>query len=249
MAETHTAYTDTDTLIRVIDTVDAMSDAIRLRARSYELLNLTPGATVVEVACGTARAVAELAATSPISPAARFGDVHISNQPPQRPPTLFTALVAAAAVLALVARLVVVGRWGAGVGQGIDGSAAAAGIGLGGGAVDPKLVDDPVGRLVPIAVGSEGDHPAGRHLCGVVVVRAVAVGRLDSVDEDSGFVADRGRVVATRTAGVMLLLRAPLIAGNVAPPPPQGGFLGGKIQLPFTGVSVTSVPAAFRSAA
>lgn len=55
-------------------------------------------------------AFAELARTSPISSASRFGDVHISNQPRQRPPTRFPALVAAAAVVVLVAGLVVVVR-------------------------------------------------------------------------------------------------------------------------------------------
>jgi ubiquinone/menaquinone biosynthesis C-methylase UbiE len=61
MDDTHTAYTDIDTLIRVLDAADAMPGAARLRARSYELLQLTPGATVVDVGCGTGRAVAELA--------------------------------------------------------------------------------------------------------------------------------------------------------------------------------------------
>jgi ubiquinone/menaquinone biosynthesis C-methylase UbiE len=60
MTNTHTAYTDPDTLIRVLDAADAMPGAARLRERSYELLNLTPGATVVDVGCGTGRAVAEL---------------------------------------------------------------------------------------------------------------------------------------------------------------------------------------------
>jgi ubiquinone/menaquinone biosynthesis C-methylase UbiE len=61
VTETHTVHTDTDTLIRVLDAVDAMPGAARLRARSYQLLRLAPGATVVDVGCGTARAVAELA--------------------------------------------------------------------------------------------------------------------------------------------------------------------------------------------
>jgi ubiquinone/menaquinone biosynthesis C-methylase UbiE len=61
MAETHTAYTDIDTLIRVLDAAEATPGAARLRARSYELLRLVPGATVVDVGCGTGRAVAELA--------------------------------------------------------------------------------------------------------------------------------------------------------------------------------------------
>jgi ubiquinone/menaquinone biosynthesis C-methylase UbiE len=61
VTDTHTAYTDTDTLIRVLDAAEAMPAAARLRARSYELLRLSPDATVVDVGCGTARAVAELA--------------------------------------------------------------------------------------------------------------------------------------------------------------------------------------------
>jgi ubiquinone/menaquinone biosynthesis C-methylase UbiE len=61
MTDTHTAYTDTGALIALLDAADAMPAAARLRARSYELLRLPPGATVVDVGCGTARAVAELA--------------------------------------------------------------------------------------------------------------------------------------------------------------------------------------------
>jgi ubiquinone/menaquinone biosynthesis C-methylase UbiE len=61
MTDTHTAYTDTETLIRQLDAAEAMPAAARLRARSYQLLRLHPGATVVDVGCGTARAVAELA--------------------------------------------------------------------------------------------------------------------------------------------------------------------------------------------
>lgn len=61
MADTHTAYTDTDTLIRALDAAEAMPGAARLRARSYELLRLPPDAMVVDVGCGTGRAVAELA--------------------------------------------------------------------------------------------------------------------------------------------------------------------------------------------
>jgi ubiquinone/menaquinone biosynthesis C-methylase UbiE len=61
VTETHTAYTDTGTLIRLLDAAETMPDAVRLRARSYELLRLPPDATVVDVGCGAARAVAELA--------------------------------------------------------------------------------------------------------------------------------------------------------------------------------------------
>jgi ubiquinone/menaquinone biosynthesis C-methylase UbiE len=61
VTDTRTAYTNIDTLIRVLDAAETMPAAARLRARSYELLRLTPGATAVDVGCGTARAVAELA--------------------------------------------------------------------------------------------------------------------------------------------------------------------------------------------
>jgi ubiquinone/menaquinone biosynthesis C-methylase UbiE len=58
---THTAHIDTGTLIRALDAAELMPAAARLRARSYQLLRLPPGATVVDVGCGTGRAVAELA--------------------------------------------------------------------------------------------------------------------------------------------------------------------------------------------
>jgi ubiquinone/menaquinone biosynthesis C-methylase UbiE len=61
VTDTHTAYTDTDTLIRLLDAAETMPAAARLRARSYQLLRLPQGGTVVDVGCGTARAVAELA--------------------------------------------------------------------------------------------------------------------------------------------------------------------------------------------
>jgi ubiquinone/menaquinone biosynthesis C-methylase UbiE len=60
MPETHTAYTDSDTLIRALDAAETTPGAAALRARSYQLLRLTPGAPVVDVGCGTGRAVAEL---------------------------------------------------------------------------------------------------------------------------------------------------------------------------------------------
>lgn len=60
MTNTHTRYTDTDTLIRVLDAADAMPGAAQLRERSYELLRLARGATVVDIGCGIGRAVAEL---------------------------------------------------------------------------------------------------------------------------------------------------------------------------------------------
>ncbi|MFC0505386.1 methyltransferase domain-containing protein [Micromonospora costi] len=61
MSDTHTAYTDSDRLIRMLDVAEARPDAATLRARSYELLRLRPGATVIDVGCGAGRAVAELA--------------------------------------------------------------------------------------------------------------------------------------------------------------------------------------------
>jgi ubiquinone/menaquinone biosynthesis C-methylase UbiE len=61
MTETHTAHIDTDTPIRALDAAERMPAAARLRARSYQLLRLPPGATAIDVGCGTARAVAELA--------------------------------------------------------------------------------------------------------------------------------------------------------------------------------------------
>ncbi|MEV8596100.1 methyltransferase domain-containing protein [Streptomyces sp. NPDC052012] len=54
-------HRDTEALLAVLDAADQMPSATRLRARSYELLSLVPGATVVDVGCGTGRAVAELA--------------------------------------------------------------------------------------------------------------------------------------------------------------------------------------------
>ncbi|MER5796208.1 methyltransferase domain-containing protein [Streptomyces sp. NPDC001980] len=53
-------HRDTEALLAVLDAADQMPDATRLRARSYELLSLVPGSTVVDVGCGAGRAVAEL---------------------------------------------------------------------------------------------------------------------------------------------------------------------------------------------
>lgn len=61
MPETHTVHTDSDALIRALDAAETTPAAATLRARSYELLRLHPDATVVDVGCGTGRAVAELA--------------------------------------------------------------------------------------------------------------------------------------------------------------------------------------------
>ncbi|OKI84057.1 methyltransferase domain-containing protein [Streptomyces sp. CB02414] len=52
---------DTQALLAVLDAADQIPSATRLRARSYELLSLVPGSTVVDVGCGAGRAVAELA--------------------------------------------------------------------------------------------------------------------------------------------------------------------------------------------
>jgi ubiquinone/menaquinone biosynthesis C-methylase UbiE len=61
MPETHSAYTDTETLIRTLDAAEAAPGAVAIRERSYQLLRPAPDATVVDVGCGTGRAVAELA--------------------------------------------------------------------------------------------------------------------------------------------------------------------------------------------
>jgi ubiquinone/menaquinone biosynthesis C-methylase UbiE len=61
MPDTHTAYTDAERLVRMLDAAETTPDAAKLRARSYQLLRLHPGATVIDVGCGTGRAVAELA--------------------------------------------------------------------------------------------------------------------------------------------------------------------------------------------
>ncbi|MFI7147472.1 methyltransferase domain-containing protein [Nonomuraea sp. NPDC050022] len=50
-----------ESLIRLLDVADALPDAVRLRAGSYELLDLPYGSAVVDVGCGAGRAVGELA--------------------------------------------------------------------------------------------------------------------------------------------------------------------------------------------
>ncbi|WP_433319860.1 hypothetical protein [Micromonospora chersina] len=47
-------------LIARLDAAETEAGVVRLRHRSYELLDLSPGASVVDVGCGTGRAVAEL---------------------------------------------------------------------------------------------------------------------------------------------------------------------------------------------
>jgi ubiquinone/menaquinone biosynthesis C-methylase UbiE len=51
---------DTEALIRALDAAESTPEATALRARSYDLLRLPPDGTVVDVGCGTGRAVAEL---------------------------------------------------------------------------------------------------------------------------------------------------------------------------------------------
>jgi ubiquinone/menaquinone biosynthesis C-methylase UbiE len=60
MTKTHSDHTDAATLIRTLDAAENMPGAVALRERGYELLGLKPDATVVDVGCGTGRAVAEL---------------------------------------------------------------------------------------------------------------------------------------------------------------------------------------------
>jgi ubiquinone/menaquinone biosynthesis C-methylase UbiE len=57
----HSASTDTETLIRALDAGENTPDAVAVRTHSFHLLRLRPGATVVDVGCGTGRAAAELA--------------------------------------------------------------------------------------------------------------------------------------------------------------------------------------------
>ena len=48
-------------LLRLLDAADALPGAAELRAHTYDLLDMTPGRRVVDVGCGSGRAVAELA--------------------------------------------------------------------------------------------------------------------------------------------------------------------------------------------
>ncbi|MFI5890138.1 methyltransferase domain-containing protein [Actinoplanes sp. NPDC051513] len=57
----HSAFTDSENLIRMLDAAESIAGAAELRVRSYEQLSLKPGATVVDAGCGAGRAVAELA--------------------------------------------------------------------------------------------------------------------------------------------------------------------------------------------
>ncbi|GAA0939996.1 methyltransferase domain-containing protein [Virgisporangium aurantiacum] len=52
---------DSEAMIGLLDIADALPGAAALRQRSYDLLALSAGSAVVDVGCGTGRAVAELA--------------------------------------------------------------------------------------------------------------------------------------------------------------------------------------------
>ncbi|MFI6318256.1 methyltransferase domain-containing protein [Nonomuraea sp. NPDC050556] len=52
---------ETTELIELLDAADLVPAAVTLRARTYDLLALAPGATVADVGCGAGRAVTELA--------------------------------------------------------------------------------------------------------------------------------------------------------------------------------------------
>jgi SAM-dependent methyltransferase len=54
-------HRDTAAMLAILDAADEMPSASLLRARSYELLSLVPGSSVVDIGCGAGRAVAELA--------------------------------------------------------------------------------------------------------------------------------------------------------------------------------------------
>jgi ubiquinone/menaquinone biosynthesis C-methylase UbiE len=56
----HSAYTDSENLIRMLDTAESTPFASDFRVRGYTLLRRAPGAPVVDVGCGAGRAVAEL---------------------------------------------------------------------------------------------------------------------------------------------------------------------------------------------
>jgi SAM-dependent methyltransferase len=63
MAAMSTDTHDTESLIALLDRADTHPGATALRTRTYELLQPQPGALVVDVGCGTGRAVAELTET------------------------------------------------------------------------------------------------------------------------------------------------------------------------------------------
>jgi ubiquinone/menaquinone biosynthesis C-methylase UbiE len=61
MSTDSTAPQPTDALIDLLDVADSQPGAAGLRAHTYDLLQLSAGQAVVDVGCGTGRAVAELA--------------------------------------------------------------------------------------------------------------------------------------------------------------------------------------------
>ncbi|WP_072482305.1 methyltransferase domain-containing protein [Amycolatopsis australiensis] len=63
MSSTTTSPSDdvTESLIRLLDAADVLPGAAELRAHTYDLLRLGDGQPVVDVGCGSGRAVAELA--------------------------------------------------------------------------------------------------------------------------------------------------------------------------------------------
>jgi ubiquinone/menaquinone biosynthesis C-methylase UbiE len=60
MNEDTTARDATSGLIARLDAAETEPSGVRLRHRGYELLDLSPGAAMVDVGCGTGRAVTEL---------------------------------------------------------------------------------------------------------------------------------------------------------------------------------------------
>jgi ubiquinone/menaquinone biosynthesis C-methylase UbiE len=61
MTKTHSDHTDSAALLRMLDVAESMPGMVALRERGYELLRLRADATVLDVGCGSGRAVAELA--------------------------------------------------------------------------------------------------------------------------------------------------------------------------------------------
>lgn len=79
--------TPVETLIQLLDAIDVRADATRLRERGYDLLALPAGAAVVDVGCGTGRAVAELAERGARAIGVDVNDVMV-DQARQRGPGL-----------------------------------------------------------------------------------------------------------------------------------------------------------------
>lgn len=55
-------YLNTENLIKALDTAESTPDAVSLRRHTYAALRHSPGQVVVDVGCGTGRAVSELGA-------------------------------------------------------------------------------------------------------------------------------------------------------------------------------------------